>query len=330
MLNINFHNTFGIKIKNPPNNIRSLLKEEFYNFVTKNRIQENIILDYKKKIILPSNIITLKNNLYYHSETKTFYLVVKKKILSYNLISYFKNKIYINVEVGFNDWFVLYAIENTLYFLMGRKKYCMLHASGIKKNAVAELFLGPQGSGKTLHALDKIAQKYSFLSDEYIFINKDAKCLSFPRAINFKRFHNNHYKFAFNYFWNNKDLFFKIKFFIKAFIKLILLKSNWRPMIRLRVGKVYPKVKIIKKTKINKVIFNFKKNNKIYKTNNILIFSKIILRDIQFEMKNRIISFFNYIFIPKDQFIRKVISDIKLIEKNKIKIINSFLYKILK
>ena len=51
--------------------------------------------------------------------------------------------------------------------------------------------------------LNKINEGYSFLGDEYVFLKRDAECLSFPRAINFKKFHNKHYKLAFKYNWNS-------------------------------------------------------------------------------------------------------------------------------
>ena len=82
----------------------------------------------------------------------------------------------------------LYAIENTLYFLTSRKKICMLHGGAVSKKNKTHIILGPQGSEKPF-CLKKINEGYSFLSDEYIFVNKDANCLSFPRPVNFKFYH---------------------------------------------------------------------------------------------------------------------------------------------
>ena len=97
-------------------------------------------------------------------------------------------------------------------------------------------------------------------------------------------------------------------------------------MIRLRINRIYPKAKIVIKTKINKVILKFVNSN-IAKSDFLSFYPKIILKNVQFEMINRFISIYKYIFLPKDIFLKKVISDINKLEKNKIKIIKKFLYK---
>ena len=47
-------------------------------------------------------------------------------------------------------------------------------------------------------------------------------------------------------------------------------------------------------------------------------------------MINRFISIYKYIFLPKDIFLKKVISDINKLEKNKIKIIKKIFIKNIK
>lgn len=330
MIKINLHNLIGVEVKNSPLLVKKFLKEEFFHFIQNKNIKQNINIVFKDKIIVPQNSIRLKKNFYYHPELKTFYLRKDNKILSYNLNSYFKSKIFIKIEKDFNIWFILYVIENTLYLLLSKKKICMLHAGAVKKNNSSYIFFGPQGSGKTLYTLNKIKQGYSFLGDEYILLNKNGDCLSFPRAVNFKKFHNKHYKLAFNYKWNSLKISEKLKWFFKQIIKTIILRPDWKPMIRIRIGKVYPKTIITRKTKINNIIFNFKNKGKIHGRVLILKYSKIILKNIQFEIINRFISIYKYIFIPKDSFLKKVIKDINELEKNKIDIIKSFLYKSLK
>ena len=327
MIKINIHNIIGIKIKNPSIEIRKFFKEEFYNFIQHKNIKRNILINFKDKIVLPKNIKKLQNNFFYDLKFKTFYMKKEGKILSYNLSSYFKNQILVNVEKGFNIWFILYVIENTIYLLISKKKICMLHAGAVKKNKTSHIILGPQGSGKTLYTLNKINEGYSFLGDEYVFLKRDAECLSFPRAINFKKFHNKHYKLAFKYNWNSLKVSKKIQWIFKQLLKTMLLRPNWKPMIRLRLGKVYPHIKIINKTKINKIIFNFQNKRKISNKKLYSYYPKIILENIQFEMISRFISIYKYITFPKDEFLRKVIADIKKAERNKIAIIRSFIYK---
>ena len=204
----------------------------------------------------------------------------------------------------------------------------MLHAGAVKKNQSAHIFLGPQGSGKTFYILNKIIKGYSFLGDEYIFINKDAQCLSFPRPVNFKKFHKKHYILAFKHNWKSLNFLSKFKWILKEFFKTLLFRSNWKPMIRLRINKIYPYVKIIKKTKINKLHNNFKKRKDFINQNLNLSMSKTVLDDIQFEIINRINPLCKYIINSKDKFIRSVIADIKKYEKSKIEIIKSFIYKV--
>jgi hypothetical protein len=330
MININLHHIIGIKIQNSTINIKRFINEEFYNFIQKKNVTGNIFINFKKKIIVPKKAEKIQNNFFYDSNFKTFYLKKDGQILSYNLSSYFKNKIFVNIEKNFNIWFILYIIENTIYFLISKKKICMLHGGAIKKGKSSHLILGPQGSGKTLYTLNKINEGYSFLGDEYVFLDKNAKCLSFPRSVNFKKFHKKHYKLAFTYNWNSLKIFSKIIWFFKQLIKTALLRPNWKPMIRLRLSKVYPRVRIANKTKINKIIFNFNNKKKLSYKKIYSRYPKIILKNVQFEMINRFNAIYKYISFPKDEFLRKVITDIKKLENNKIDIIKSFIYKIYK
>ena len=327
MIKINIHKLIGIEIKNPQINIKKFLKEEFFSFVQNDKIKRNIILDFKKKIIIPLRAKKLKNNFFYDSENKVFYFKKDKKILSYDISSYFENKIYVKIEKNFNIWFILYFIENTIYILLSKKKFCMLHGGAVRKKSNSILILGPQGSGKTLYTLNKTKEGYSFLGDEYILINRNAECLSFPRALNFNKFHKNHYKIAFKYKWNSLKISEKLIWILKQLIKTILLRPDWKPIVRLRLGRVYPKVQIVPRAKINKIVLNFKNRKKLIRNDLITLYTKAILENIQSEMKWRFFSIYKSIFVPKDVFLKKVILDINRLEKNKLKIIKNFIRK---
>jgi len=327
MININIHNLVGVGLDNSTAKINSFIKEEFFNFVQNQKLKKNILIKFKSKITIPKNIFRLNKNFYYDPKLKIFYFIKNNKILSYNISGYFKDKIFIEIEKDFNKWFILYIIENTIYVLLSKKKFCMLHAGAVKKGNSSNIILGPQGSGKTFYALDKIKEGYSFLGDEYILLNDKGICSSFPRPINFKKFHQNHYHEAFYYKWKSLRNLEKFKWFFKQIIKTFLLRADWQPMIRLRIGRVYPKTKIVIKTKINKIILKFGNKKKISKSMLSSFYPRIILKNVQFEMINRFISIYKYIFTPKDTFLKKVISDINKLEKSKIKIIKSFLLK---
>ena len=326
MININIHNLIGLNISNSPTNINKFITEEFFNFIQKRSFKKNILIKFRTKIRVPNDALKLNKNLYYETKLKIFYFIKDDKILSYNLSKYFKNKIFVEIEKSFNKWFFLYTIESTIYVLLSKKKICMLHAGAVKKKNSSHLILGPQGSGKTLYALNKIREGYSFLGDEYIFLKNKAECLSYPRPVNFKKFHHNHYHIAYNYWFRSLKKTEKFKWFFKQILKSMLFKAEWKPMIRLRINRIYPKAKIVIKTKINKVILKFVNSN-VAKSDFLSFYPKIILKNVQFEMINRFISIYKYIFLPKDIFLKKVISDINKLEKNKIKIIKKFLYK---
>ena len=328
MIYINFHNLIGIKIINPTEKVKKFCKSELGYFIQKKKVKTNIQIIFKKKINLPKENTFLTSGFYYDSSDKTFYYKKSNNFLSYNLKYYYKDKIFINIENDFNLWIFLYAIENTLYFLTSRKKICMLHGGAVSKKDKTHIILGPQGSGKTFFVLKKINEGYSFLSDEYIFVNKDANCLSFPRPVNFKFYHKNFYKKAFKYYWNNLKFLSKLKLIFKETLKTLFLRSRWQPMIRLRINKVYPKVLVINKAKINVIHSNYKKNENFNKKVPNLIALQTIIGDIQFEMKNRFYSILNYINKTNDLFIKKVVNDIKKNEKYKIEIIKSFMYKV--
>ena len=119
----------------------------------------------------------------------------------------------------------------------------------------------------------------------------------------------------------------KLKWLFKQLIKTIILRPNWKPMVRLRISRIFPETKIVNKTKITNIIFNFKNNRKIKESIKTSRYPKMILKNIQFEMVNRFISIYKYIFIPKDVFLKKIIADTRKLEKNKIEIIKSFIYK---
>ena len=327
MIKINLHKLIGIEINNPQIYVKKFLKEEFFSFVQNDEVKRNIILDFKKKIIIPSQAKKLKNNFFYDSDNKVFYFKKDKKTLSYDISSYFENKIYVKIEQNFNIWYILYIIENTIYFLLSKKNFCMLHAGAVRKKNNSILILGPQGSGKTLFTLNKLKEGYSFLGDEYVFINKNAECLSFPRALNFKKFHKNHYKIAFKYKWSSLNISEKLIWIVKQLVKTILLRPDWKPMVRLRLGRIYPKVQIVPKTKINKIIVNFKNKEKLIRNDLMNLYTKAILENIQSEMKWRFFSIYKSFFVPKDVFLKKVISDINRLEKNKLKIIKNFMRK---
>ena len=327
MVKINLHNIISIEVKNSPSYIKKFLKEEFFYFIKMKKKKNNIDIDFKDKVLVPKNSIKLKEDFFYNSKLKTFYFSKDGRALSYDLSLYFKNKISIKIEKDFNIWFFLYIIENSLYLLLSRKKVCMLHAGAVKKNNYSYIIFGPQGSGKTLYTLNKIKEGYSFLGDEYIFLNKYGECLSFPRAVNFKKFHNSHYKLASNYKWNSLKMIEKFKWFFKQLIKTIILRPDWKPMVRLRINRIFPETKIVHKTKITNIIFNFKNNRKIKESIITSRYPKMILKNIQFEMVNRFISIYKCIFIPKDVFLKKIIADTRKLEKNKIEIIKSFIYK---
>ena len=171
MMYINFHNLIGIKIINPTEKVKKFCKNELGYFIQKKKVKTNIQIIFKKKINLPKENTFLTSGFYYDSSDKTFYYKKSNNFLSYNLKYYYKDKIFINIENDFNLWIFLYAIENTLYFLTSRKKICMLHGGAVSKKNKTHIILGPRGSGKTFFVLKKINEGYSFLSDEYIFVN---------------------------------------------------------------------------------------------------------------------------------------------------------------
>ena len=216
---------------------------------------------------------------------------------------------------NFNIWFILYLIENSLYILMGRKNFCMLHAGAIKKKQNAQLIFGPQGTGKTYEILKKINYGYDFLGDEYVFINNSKKCLAYPRKVNFKKYHEPYYKLAFTRYWHSINFNEKL-FLTKEFLKTLLFRSNWKPLIRLKIRKVFPRVSIVRYAYINSVIskFNFAINNK-NKTKLI----KHLITDIQYEMLNRFkipVSCFKKI---NDKFMKKFLIKLKKLSRLNLK-----------
>ena len=84
MTNINFHNLIKIKLINPPKVIKEFILEEFREFKSRKISKSNIILNFSKRIKIPSNCQKVDSNFYYCSLNKQFFL--RKRIQFYAVI----------------------------------------------------------------------------------------------------------------------------------------------------------------------------------------------------------------------------------------------------
>jgi len=331
MLNFNIHNLISINIIGENEKIHNFLKDEFEYFIVSKLEKVNIQINFVKKIQLLKNSEKLLDDFYYNSLNKCFFLKKNNKWLSYSVENFTKNKIIINIEENFNKWFVLYAIENSLYVLMGKEKYCMLHAGGIVKNSKTLVVSGTQGSGKTSEVLNGVAKGSDFLGDEYIFVNENGECLSFPRCINFNKYHGKHYELAFKINWKNLSLLKKIKWLLKEFFKSILLRPNWKPTIRMKLSKIYNFIKVPKKVKAHVLLV---KKNK-FDTNkneqwNDLNYCNFLLENIRFEIINRMKPYLDSLSTLQDDFINEIKFHVMNVEKNRKTILSLFLKSVSK
>lgn len=328
ILNYNIHSRVKIRITNPPNEISNFLEHELNEFSVTSLDKSDIDINFVKEIKIPLSSIKLLKNFYYDNQKKYLFLEHDGKLISYCIDNFCDGYVSINVEYGFSKWFILYAIEKSLYVLMGKKECCMLHAGAIVRDGITTVISALQGGGKTLQIINEVSNGAEFLGDDLIFVTEKGECLSHPRGVNFNQFHGKYYNIASKIHWKSLNLANKFKWiFSKERVKSLISKSDLKPTIRLSLSNIFTSIHLPKRVKVDNLHVRIHALSDNHKANdwNDLKYCNFLLENMRYEVTSHITPYISALISCNDEYIVNILSYINDIEKERKRILLCFL-----
>jgi len=328
ILNYNIHNKVSIIVNDPSDEISIFLEQELNEFSVSSLEKIDVEINFVKKIKIPISSIKLLKDFYYDNQKKCLFLERDGKLISYYIDKFNDGYININVEYGFSKWFILYAIEKSLYVLMGRKKCCMLHAGAIVENGKATVISALQAGGKTLQIINEVSNGAEFLGDDLIFVTENGECLSHPRRVNFNQFHGKHYDIASKIHWESLHLLNKIKWvFSKEKIKSLISSSCLRPTIRMSLSSIYTSIHLPKRVIVDNVLIKIHALSENHKASmwSDSEYCNFLLENMRYEVTSHITPYISSLIACNDKYIVDISSYINDIEEERKRILLCFL-----
>lgn len=261
-IELNFHDLITIKLIDPIESVASFFKREFSLFVERGQqvVGANIIVSFSSNIKIPANALKLLPDFYYSAYERSFFLLFDKKILKYTYHISDSPRVEVLASPDFPVWLLYYSVERSLFPLMAKRGYAMIHAGAVEVEGEGYLISALQGGGKTLSILNHLKNGAGFLGDDLVFVDAKGVCLSHQRLVNFNQYHGIYFEKAKSIYLNKMSFLKRFVWYFKTALKKLCFPHLNKLVVRLNCGDVFDNLKNLKKIKIETILIKFDSN----------------------------------------------------------------------
>ena len=258
---------------------------------------------------------TLENNCF-RNDNNFYILDTKKNKCKVNLHSFTKNNINLEVEEGFDLYYLFtFLIEPLLIIWASTHKLLFIHSSGIAKEKKISIFPAWRNTGKTNTILEYCKDGYDFCGDDFCLIYGSDSYL-YPKTLNLFSYNLSAFPMVYDHLPKPIFMRLKITLLIKKFLyNLSQITNGGLSKVLYRISelaeistniKVNPKqlhISVCNKGELTEIILLQKSNERkqITKKIDTDLAIKKILQTIKYELKDFFELYSKYLFLFPDK-----------------------------